>query len=1310
MTNQNLPTVGVRAVFQDLSKFLNASKQYNDATAKVLAAQNNLALVTERTATRIALAERAVERARSQAAQSATKSAEIQARAAQRLADAELRLASIRRQQNLQQTGAQLRVAAAQSAVPGAPQFQTQTKTGTAALVGFAAANKLASGSVNQFGQSLIAATGYSNRFAVSLKFGAAAVASFIAAFAANEVSQFQNTLIKIDNLTQLNTADTKKLSQGLLELSKTVPKTPNELGAVAYEALSRGISDVDEALKLTEVASKAAVAGFGNEKDIIIAVTGVLNSYGKENITAKQAAEILFATVKVGGGEFNDYAQNIGRVTQLSRTLGVTFDQVGAAVATLTNVGLPANQAVTALLGILNQIVSPSREAEQILIRAGTSIAELRENIAEKGLIPALQELFALLGKNIEVIETLFPEVRGLSGGIALLGEATDEYNNNLGIIQKSVGIVEESFNRAQKSFSSQAQLLKNSVNRALIELGTQVLPTVATEMGNLTEFIEENKQGIADFGRQAAEIGIDITKSFIEGIRLITEFVRIVVLGYGEIIGKGPAAAAALAALGTALLWALPGGPILKGLGLVVTAIGTISRLNKDGFEITATTRPELQRVQAELEAKLSKTGTKGIEGDIRAVLEEALVEVKKRLSDLSAEERKAAEDAENLRQQLNALTPTFDNADKEAEKLRQEIEDLSQDFRNSSQAAGQVKSLTEELGLFGEVSFDLAQKLGLSATQAGNIQGIDAVVNAFRRADVEAFNFTKTLATVAQAFQRSAAVGNQIVLGLARSALAAAQAAQAALFGRPTQEVANANVALARQNLANSQTAAGVNPQVRALQSQLEQINRQIQAVNKASQASSAAASFQKSQNDKIINAANRQLDELRFQHLKERIAYERMNANLERLIDATRERASDLQKTFLKNNEELQRQINEAIGAGDTGTALELVDQQQEAAKAYHNQARALQENEQQLIKRQKRAALEEEEAQRKRQLEEAEMQRRVQSIENRIRENEAINQTSNAYDSQIVALENQRAAIQAQIDSLTLQTEAGDNAAAAIEEQIAVYEAQSALLDAMVTAADNTLLTQSEQTAAAYRLITQVNTASAAVRTYAQLTGEELIPELQASNEAYALLRDAIRTVTDEGFRNNLIDRGIDPAAQRLEILADAAGDSATASRKAADADSKQAAATAQLSKYTQQQIDAVQDFISRINQAPSGGGGGGGGGGSFAEGGLFNRPSRILVGETHQLEGVIPFERPRRARQLLASVPPALLAAAMPRGNSPAVFAPNISVNGETLDTMRAMAIQAVDQAFRNASIKSHRSGGLISQGLGPSR
>lgn len=305
---------------------------------------------------------------------------------------------------------------------------------------------------------------------------GAAAIA--IGGMSLKAASRFSDTMAQVDALTNATAEDVDRLKAGILDMAKRVPKSPDELGAAAYFILSSGINDVAEALDVLEESAKLSTAGLGETKQVADLLTSVLNAYGKSNITAAQAGDILAATVREGKGEASEFASVIGGIIPLAAVLGTKFDEVGALLAVITNTGDNASEAATKLRGILNQLASPSDKAKDRLEEVGLSFDFIRKNIKEKGLINTLFILRDAFKGNIEALSDIFPEVRGLGGFLSAIESQGDATRQVLDRIRGSTGLVDEAFNRMKKQLSFNVGILKNEFNVALIRLGDLLLP----------------------------------------------------------------------------------------------------------------------------------------------------------------------------------------------------------------------------------------------------------------------------------------------------------------------------------------------------------------------------------------------------------------------------------------------------------------------------------------------------------------------------------------------------------------------------------------------------------------------------------------------------------------------------------------------------------------------------------------------------------------------------------------------------------------------------------------------------------------
>jgi TP901 family phage tail tape measure protein len=864
---QNFETTGLRVVIEGVQKFNANLRQMTSGSEAFSRSLLSVEQVSERTAAKINAANDKVANKRNAVG-------EIERKVAAKIRDQELRTQALRDQVAAQTlTGdnkviasrtklalaeaklsdlraeGEFKIAAAQTAssraIRQANEIATQAalanqialgrltgqtqvaRTGFSALASFLLgpfrlAGGAAKATVEGIGKALIAVTGFSNRLAVSLRFGVTAFASLAAAFVVGTASQFEDTLAKIDNLTEATADEVAFLSTELKALAQTIPKSPNELGQAAFFVLSSGIKDVNQALEITKVAATAAAAGLGNTDQVARVLTSVINAYGKENINAAEAADILFTAIQQGSAEAEDFTQGLGRLLGIAPQLGIEFDQLAAAVADLTNVGLPANQATTALLGIMNQLISPSDRAKEALESAGLSIEDLRRRVSEQGLIQALVGISDELDNNIQSFEQLFPEVRGLTGALLLLRNQGSAVSGTLDSIRNSGGIVDEAFKRVSETFSFQANLLKNQLLLFLIDLGQEVLPGIVSQAKNLVSILEENREAIVSFVKDGIDVAIEAGKSFITALLAINR-------AFSSIVGQKTVIVGALVLIGFAFATTFGGIPLL--IAGIITGIGFLIR-NFDKVRLAIVdfglkAIPVLQTVGLAIETFL--TGPLGVAaraiegigsafglldiGDLSPTvrgLEEAEKLLEKQKTQIEADI------AAKIKTDVEIETP-----DEEVELFNLSLKELEAQFKDMTLASDDFAKKLEEALKDGIIDFAEATELGIDAITAGALEA--SVI--FRDAEEKAFDFSKTLSKVANAFVKSEQAAQKLVLALAREALAKIRAAQQALFGGPTQEVAALELSLARLEEKRAAAALRIVPELERLQDELD-----------------------------------------------------------------------------------------------------------------------------------------------------------------------------------------------------------------------------------------------------------------------------------------------------------------------------------------------------------------------------------------------------------------------------------------------------------------------------------------------------
>ena len=296
--------------------------------------------------------------------------------------------------------------------------------------------------------------------------------------------SDFSREMAKIETLVGLSSERVKGLGVEVLALSKTVAIGPQELAKALFVITSAGQRG-SEAMNILTQAAKASAIGLGDTAEIARAVTSAVNAYGVENLNAARATDILVATVREGNLEASELAGSLGRVLGIAAELGVGFDEVGGFIATFTRVGVSAEEAVTSLRSALQILAKGvSGPTEEALDKISFSVEQLREVVAEKGLAAGFLELTnRLRDAGIQVAE-VFPNLRALSGVLAVTGSQADVFASNTLKISESLGIVNEGFERTREEADFLFRQLKTDLGAILTELGIKLLPIIIDDV----------------------------------------------------------------------------------------------------------------------------------------------------------------------------------------------------------------------------------------------------------------------------------------------------------------------------------------------------------------------------------------------------------------------------------------------------------------------------------------------------------------------------------------------------------------------------------------------------------------------------------------------------------------------------------------------------------------------------------------------------------------------------------------------------------------------------------------------------------
>jgi TP901 family phage tail tape measure protein len=306
---------------------------------------------------------------------------------------------------------------------------------------------------------------------------GALGVATAGATFAAVKMASSYQTAMKEVATLGVPTKQMAVLEKGVLDLSRRLGIDAVKATGALYQAISAGVPP-ENALAFLETASKAAIAGVTDAETAVDGISTVVNAFASQNITAAEAADIMFATVKAGKTNFEELSASIANVAPLANATGVSFGEVSAALATMTASGTATAVATTQIRSAIQSLTKPSAELTEIFEEAGFASGELA--VRQLGFAKASEIVSKATGGSVAKMTKLLGSIEGVQGVLGVTGAQADAFARNMEGMENSAGAADAAFATMSESFSFQMGRVRESFKTGFIEVGLLILPAL--------------------------------------------------------------------------------------------------------------------------------------------------------------------------------------------------------------------------------------------------------------------------------------------------------------------------------------------------------------------------------------------------------------------------------------------------------------------------------------------------------------------------------------------------------------------------------------------------------------------------------------------------------------------------------------------------------------------------------------------------------------------------------------------------------------------------------------------------------------
>lgn len=750
-----------------------------------------------------------------------------------------------------------------------------------------------------------------------------------------------------ITNEAYRTTANYGESLQRVLDLSSQINFSPIDTANAVYEALSNQLGEnTAQLINFIQVAGNLGKVTRASLAESADAIASVVNAYNLSVSDSLDISKKFFTLVDEGRLKLEEVANHMGNVAVPAAQLGVSFDEVVAALSAISIAGIPAREAMTLQRNVMFKLIDPTEKMQELFKKWGVTSGQAA--IATFGFTGTLEKLNIEAAKGNEEVEALFGTIRAVRGILGLTDENFQKYLKALDSIKKSheqySKIVEDYLKNPGEQFNRFLLQTKNEV----LQVGLRIVE-LASYIANLAGSTNDGVFYLAILIGYLTKLGI-VLGATVTSFVLLTAATHV----YSAATGRAAVAATGLTAAQTSLATANTAAaasglaatgfignflkalsnvhPIVKAGALIIGLGATMAAFSKS----SATKLAEISAQAAEANKDISKSFYDGMIGSLKKVAEEY---------------------DSRTRQTLQKLTENIQVLDDEINKLSKNttVKSLIDDFERLSNAVsgdeaaqrlafalGDVDKYAGNLGVtFNKTTSALEKQNDAFNKQGTQIQGVIDKLLALRDASQDAIKDSR-LATAQSITERNLSLLSTPDRARAEFGVAQNIAQQAGQTGNI--EEARELYGIARKFLADAERSAFESGAFGTLEKHVQFFNQQ----------EAALAAAQENRERQEIAGINRQGEQLQGQKDQLEAQYEKNAAELENRRIA--QERINLEKSFLEyydkkskeiaNNESLSQQekINKQRELYDlvrpeleTGAAQKALDNSQNIAE-------------------------------------------------------------------------------------------------------------------------------------------------------------------------------------------------------------------------------------------------------------------------------------------------------------------------------------------------------------------------------------
>jgi len=231
------------------------------------------------------------------------------------------------------------------------------------------------------------------------------------------------------------------------------------------YDIVSAAV-DVEDAMGLLNVATRAAIAGLADVSVSVDVFTSILKAWGMEASQMDRIADELFQTIRRGKLRFDDLAHAMGYIAPIAAGLGVEFREIAAAFQTTTRQGQHLDMVTRGLALGLQNIANATPAAAEAALHYGVDLSHTALSVF--GLESVLRDMNEAMEEHgYHILPEMIRNMRSYRVFMALTGSSLEEFVDDLRFLEESAGAADEALNKMMTTAQMQSDLAQQHMEK---------------------------------------------------------------------------------------------------------------------------------------------------------------------------------------------------------------------------------------------------------------------------------------------------------------------------------------------------------------------------------------------------------------------------------------------------------------------------------------------------------------------------------------------------------------------------------------------------------------------------------------------------------------------------------------------------------------------------------------------------------------------------------------------------------------------------------------------------------------------------